>query len=226
MERAAQALGNPPATPRRVLDPNDRITEVLFGLIMVLTFTGSLSVATSAREEIRTMLLAAAGCNLAWGIVDAVMFLMTQLSDRNRTLAAYRTARSATDPEAARAAVADALPPLVVSVLSAEEIDGIRARLARQPEPPVAARLTRDDWRGALGVLLLVFLSTFPVVLPFLFVGDARLALRLSNVIAIGMLFGAGWALGRLAGGHPLRSGLWMVLIGAVLVAVTIALGG
>jgi hypothetical protein len=29
--------------PKRVLEPNERITEVLFGLIMVLTFTGSLS---------------------------------------------------------------------------------------------------------------------------------------------------------------------------------------
>jgi VIT1/CCC1 family predicted Fe2+/Mn2+ transporter len=211
---------------RRVLDPIDRITEVLFGLIMVLTFTGSISVTSAGREEIRTLLIAAAGCNLAWGIVDAVMFLMTQLSERSRTLVAFRAARSSADPAAARAAVKEALPPVVAAVLSADELDAIRARLARQPEPPVAARLTREDWTGALGVLLLVFLSTFPVVLPFLLVDDARLALRLSNAVAIVLLFGAGWAIGRLGGGRPLRSGLWMVLIGVALVAITIVLGG
>jgi len=225
MERRLEPAATTPS--RRVLDPSDRITEVLFGLIMVLTFTGSLSVTSAAaNEEVRSMLLAAVGCNLAWGIVDAVMFLMTQLSDRSRALVAYRTARTATDPAVARAAVAGALPPPVVSVMTTDELDAIRARLARQPEPPVEARLTRDDWRGALGVLLLVFLSTFPVVLPFLFVHDTRLALRLSNVVAIVMLFAAGWALGKLAGGRPLRAGLWMVLIGAALVAITIALGG
>jgi hypothetical protein len=56
----------------RVLEPGERISEVLFGLIMVLTFTGSLSVAEAGREDIRTMLVGALGCNLAWGIIDAV----------------------------------------------------------------------------------------------------------------------------------------------------------
>lgn len=98
-------------TQRRVLDPMDRIAEVLFGLIMVLTFTGSLSAATSGREEIRTMLIGAVGCNLAWGIVDAAMFLMAQLSERGRGLVAYRTARHAREPERARQAIVDALPP-------------------------------------------------------------------------------------------------------------------
>ncbi len=38
---------------KRVLEPNERISEVLFGLIMVLTFTGSLSVAEAARRMAR-----------------------------------------------------------------------------------------------------------------------------------------------------------------------------
>jgi hypothetical protein len=33
----------------RVLDPIDRVSEVLFGLFMVLTFTGTLSVLDSGR---------------------------------------------------------------------------------------------------------------------------------------------------------------------------------
>lgn len=214
------------ATQRRVLDPMDRIAEVLFGIIMVLTFTGSLSAATSGREEIRTMLLGAIGCNLAWGIVDAAMFLMAQLSERGRGLVAYRTARHAGEPERARQAIADALPPVVASVLTPGEIDAIRERLRSQPEPPPAPRLHGEDWRGALGVLLLVFLSTFPVVIPFLLMRDARTALRVSNVIAISLLFLTGHALGRLAGHRPIRIGLLMVLIGTALVAITIALGG
>ena len=66
---------------RRVLDPIDRVSEILFGLIMVLTFTGSLSVAEAGRDDTRTMLIGALGCNLAWGIIDAVLFLMGGLAD-------------------------------------------------------------------------------------------------------------------------------------------------
>ena len=35
---------------KRLLDPIDRVTEVLFGLIMVLTSTSALSVATPEKQ--------------------------------------------------------------------------------------------------------------------------------------------------------------------------------
>jgi hypothetical protein len=57
---------------KRVLEPTDRVSEILFGLIMVLTFTGSLSVAEAGRDDVRTMLIGALGCNLAWGIIDLI----------------------------------------------------------------------------------------------------------------------------------------------------------
>jgi len=42
----------------RVLDPLDRISEVLFGLIMVLTFTGSLRVAEAGHGKVFLLSLA------------------------------------------------------------------------------------------------------------------------------------------------------------------------
>jgi VIT1/CCC1 family predicted Fe2+/Mn2+ transporter len=82
------------------------------------------------------------------------------------------------------------------------------------------------DWWGALGVLLLVFLSTLPVVLPFVFARDPMRALRISNAIAIGMLFLTGYAFGRSTGYRPWAMGIAMVGVGWVLVGLTIALGG
>ena len=70
------------ASSKRILEPIERISEVLFGLIMVLTFTGSLSAAESGRAEVRVMLVGALGCNLAWGLIDAIMYLMATLSER------------------------------------------------------------------------------------------------------------------------------------------------
>ena len=96
--------------------------------------------------------------------------------------------RNATDPQKAQRLIADALPPLVASILEPAELETIRQRLKDMPEPPARARLGNNEWLGALGVFLLVFLSTFPVVDPFLFM-KAWLALRISNAIAMAILF-------------------------------------
>ena len=100
---------------KRVLEPYERISEVLFGLIMVLTFTGSLSVANAARDDVRTMLIGALGCNLAWGIIDGIFYLMGCLSEQGRGIRSLRALRKATIPEEAHRAIADALPPVVAA---------------------------------------------------------------------------------------------------------------
>src|SRR6185436_6690879 len=108
---------DPIKSSKRVLEPNERIAEVLFGLIMVLTFTGSLSVAESGRDDVRTMLIGALGCNIAWGIIDGIFYLMGSLAEKGRGLIAFRAVRKAANPEQARSIVADALPPVIASIL-------------------------------------------------------------------------------------------------------------
>jgi len=211
---------------RRILEPTERFSEILFGLIMVLTFTGSLSVATSGREDVKEMLIGAIGCNLAWGIVDAIMYVMNSLAERGRNVVSFRRLRAERDPARARRVIADALPPIVAQISTEEELESLRQRLATMPEPQRHAVLNRGDLLAALAVFLLVFLSTFPVVLPFFLTSDAMRALRLSNAIAIFMLFVGGYEYGRYAGFRPWRAAFVMVTIGIVLVAATIALGG
>jgi VIT1/CCC1 family predicted Fe2+/Mn2+ transporter len=211
---------------KRALDPIDRVSEVLFGLIMVLTFTGSLSVAEAGRADVREMLVGALGCNIAWGIIDAMLYLMGCLAEKGRGVITLRAVRLATDPHEAQRHIAGALPPLIASILGPAELDAIRGRLLQLPAPPERARLSRDEWLGALGVFILVFLSTFPVAIPFIFMHDAAAALRVSNAIAIAMLFALGVTFGRMTGRNPVLVGLAMVALGAVLVSLTMALGG
>jgi VIT family len=211
---------------KRVLDPIDRVSEVLFGLIMVLTFTGSLSVAEAGREDVRTMLIGALGCNLAWGIIDGILYLMGCLAEKGRGLLTFRAVRKATSAKEAHRLIADALPSVVAGVLQPAELEAVHERLKQLPEPPEQAQLRKDDWLGASGVFLLVFLSTFPVVIPFIFLRSAGPALRVSNVIAIVMLFLTGYAFGRLAGRKPWMVGISMVVLGLILVGMTMALGG
>jgi hypothetical protein len=217
---------DPVQPSKRILEPMERISEVLFALIMVLTFTCSFSVAGAGREEVRTMLIGALGCNLAWGIIDAVFYLMGSFSALGQGILRLRTLREATNPARAQQIIADALPPVVVSVLAPSDFESLRQKLNKLPDLPTQPRLRKDDWLGALGVFLIVFLSTLPVVMPFALVENARRALRVSNGIAIVMLFLTGYAFGHLSGHRPLRMAAAMVILGSAMVAITISLGG
>ena len=210
---------------KRVLEPFDRLSEILFGLIMVLTFTGSLNVAEEGRESVRTMLVGALGCNLAWGIIDGVFYLMGCLAEKSRGLSTLHAVRAA-DRDTAHRIIAGALPSAVSSILQPDDFERMRERLKGLPEPPARARLRADDWTGAAAVFGLVFLSTFPVTIPFIFMQEVTRALRVSNGIAIAMLFLIGYAYGRFAGRRPFPTGIAMVVLGFILVGMTIALGG
>jgi hypothetical protein len=209
----------------RVLDPMERISETLFGLIMALTFICSLGVATGASINIRTMLIGALGCNLAWGIVDAGLYLLARINERGDKILTLRAIRQAPDPETAQRIIADALPAELASVLPREQLELMRRELQQLPEPE-RPRLAKRDWTGAAGLCLLSFLATFPVVLPFIFLSDAKLALHVSYAVAIVMLFCCGYAFGVRSGLKPWAAGLSMVALGSALVGVAVALGG
>ena len=192
----------------------------------MLTFTGTLSVATAGRDDVRTMLIAAIGCNTAWGFVDAMMYVLRTLVDRSRRATLLAEVRTSTQPALAQRTIASHIGPLSAG-LEPGALEGLRRWLIALP-PHEAPRpvLTGRDLKGALGVFLLVFASTFPVVLPFLFGGDLKFAMRLSAAIAIVMVFACGWVWGRYAGVRPWAAGLALVVLGIVIEAIVIALGG
>jgi hypothetical protein len=208
-----------------VLSPQERLSEILFGLIMVLSITSSLSVAEAGETDVRTMLIAAVGCNTAWGIVDAVMYLIDTLVERYRARALLDQLRQEADPGRARAMIAECLPDVLAGSFRAPELDHVRGELLARKELPRPG-LTRRDLLGALGVFLLVFLSTLPVVVPFLLPLEPKVALRVSNGVAIALLFLVGLRVGKFVSYRPLLVGLGSVGLGAALVAITIALGG
>jgi len=208
---------------KRVLEPVERISEVLFGLIIVLTFTGTVRPAQAG--DVRAILIQALGCTLAWAIIDASFYLIARLSDCGRKLVQLRQLRGETDPEEARRIIAENMPPVVAAHLRMEAFELLHQEL-KQLEPPSRPRLSKRDWKGALAIFLLASAALLPVSIPFVFMSDAKLALLISHGIAIVLLFLAGWALGRHTSEHPLRVGITMVAFGSVLIAVALLLGG
>lgn len=210
---------------KRLLDPIDRISEILFGLLMAVTIVGSLSIATAGREEVRTVMIAALGCNLAWGLVDAVMFLVRRLTEKTRNFVLAQHIRNVDDATAHRM-ITLALPGGAAALLEPAEIESIRQRLVALPLPRRPG-LAADDWLSAIGVFLLVVAATFPVVIPFLWSNDLPFAMNVSRAVTLVMLYAAGHGLGRYAGhGRPFVTGALMALLGAGLIAAIMALGG
>jgi len=204
----------------------ERISEVLFAVIMALTFTSTVGVETSDNLQVRTMLLAALGCNLAWGIIDGCLYLMARINTESGKIDLLRAVRGAPGGGTVERILAEALHPTLASAFSTAQLDSMRESIRRLPKLPRPTRLTREDALGALGVCLLCFLSTLPIALPFVFIGDARTALRVSNAIAVAMLFVCGYAFGYRSGLQPLLTALSMVVLGCAMIGIAIALGG
>ena len=204
----------------------ERISEILFGLVMVLTVTCSFSVGGGGRTEVHQMFIGTLGCNVSWGVIDAVLYWLACFHAHGQKIVALRAAREIKHPDEAYRVIADALPPVFASVMTAVEFEALRQRLRLLTEPPQNPRITRDEWLAGLGVFLLVVVSILPVVLPFLVVHDPTRALRISNGTAVLLLFLTGYIYGRYTSYRPLESGLIMIAIGAAMVGMTIALGG
>jgi hypothetical protein len=211
---------------KRFLEPLDRISEILFGLIIVLTFTCSFGFRQVEQGEVHTMLIEVIGCSLAWGVIDAVFYMLGCLAESGHNLLLLRQVRRTSDPGEARQIIASVMPPLIASRLPSDQYESLHQELRQLPEPPTRPPLTRRNLLGALSVFLAAFGSIFPVAIPFTFMSDARLALRVSNGIAIALLFLAGYGLGRYSSNHPWRWGVAMVVLGFAMVGVAIALGG
>lgn len=208
-----------------ILNPIDRISEVLFGLIMVLTFTGAISAAKDGEQEIRELLWAALGCNVAWGLVDAIMYWMNLLMERGHDLFMVRKIKESSKEES-RKILKDEIRPAVASLMTDNELDTFSDRLKQMPEPSKGILFTARDILAGIEIFLLVFLCTLPVALPFLFMNEVALALRVSNGIALLLLFIGGYTLAGYAGFRRLLTATLYTIIGVILVALTIALGG
>ena len=210
----------------RVLNPVDRVSEMLFGLFMALTFVGAVSVADQGDAQIRTMFIAALGCNLAWGLVDAVMYLVRTITDRGRLLTLVRSVRSAADAEGGRKLIEGSLSQVAAGLVSSTEIEAMRGRIVALTSLPPRPKLNRNDLIAALAIFLIVVAATFPVVLPFVMFEDVGTAKNVSRAVALAMLFAGGLALGRHAGYGSWKVGFLMAGLGTALVVAINALGG
>jgi VIT1/CCC1 family predicted Fe2+/Mn2+ transporter len=212
---------------RANLDPAGRLSEILFGVIMALGFTGAVRLGQEEPDN-RALFLGILGCNIAWGIVDAIMYVLGAMYDRGRRARVVRGVLEAPSEDEAMRRVGEELDDRLAPLTTAEErrqvyrwVIEIARRGAREP-----VRLRREDLLGGAAAGAVVVLATLPIVAPYLLFRDPHLAVRLSHLTGVTLLFLLGMAWGKTAGGSPFWIGAGMALVGMALAGVTILLGG
>lgn len=220
----------------RFLDPIDRLTEGIYAVLIVMTFTMAYRAIDFAgisqkevSEAILSMAVAALGCAFAWGIIDGVMFILLGMMARGEDSRLLKKVKAAPDEQTALAVISDQLDETFELVLSEDERKDLyrQAYLRMRDNEPKRVGFKREEFLGAIGVVLVALLVSVPVVLPLLiFRTDVGVALRASNFMAIVMLFIFGFYWGKHAQSKPVRVGLLLAGLGVVMVLIAIPLGG
>jgi VIT1/CCC1 family predicted Fe2+/Mn2+ transporter len=208
-----------------VLSPFERGSEIIFGILMAISVTAAAEITSGGSLDVHELMIAALGCNFAWGLIDGVIFLLQAQFERHRQHRMVLELRSLESDAAFRDRAAVELPPVVAEAMNAESYAKLRSKVHAyaQARP---AYWSRQEVAAAALICLFVFGSTFPLVLPFLFMQEPVAALRASHAIAVVMLFVLGWKIGRWSGAPAFGSGAVLALIGSVLAILCVALGG
>ena len=135
---------------RRYLDPASRLGEILFGLIMVLTVTLTAGLTVDeGRAGVRQLLFAAIGCNIAWGIIDAVMYIMNCITVRSGKVRLVKAVRRSPDGKAALALIQDEIEPELQELLTPEDARSVEP-ICPEAYCPGAGRRKHFDERRLL----------------------------------------------------------------------------
>ena len=214
---------------QRYLDPASRLGEILFGVIMVLTVTLAASLtAAEGREGVRQLLWTAIGCNIAWGIIDGIMYVMGCVTIRSGQARLVHSIQNSPDPTAKRELVREHLEERLNSVTDPEVREALYQSILANVKNVKVRRVsaTKEDFLGALACFWLVFFACLPAALPFLIFSSPDIALRVSNALMIAMLFLIGMQWGSYAHTNRLVAALAMAGLGLALVGIAILLGG
>ena len=217
-----------------LLDPIDTLTEIIFSVLILLTFTLAFRIFIMdgrpvTAEYVNELIWAALGATVAWGIIDGIMYVLIEVLGRSERYRLLWHIQAAHADEEAITAVADEFDFILEPITG----EGQRQTLYRdildhlRDSRPRPVGLKREDLTGALASVLVAVLAVLPSFLPlFVLSHDYGLAIRLSNIVSFIVLFAAGYEWGRYTGMTRWKTGLLVMGVGALLVAIAIPLGG
>jgi hypothetical protein len=216
-----------PLILHRHFAPQDRMAEVICGLVMVLSFTAA-TASIFQNTTSHALLIAILGCNISWGIVDGVTYVLGNLLNRGaRSRLIHQIKSNPNDPHVSQD-IASRIETVLGELLTPQQSQNLQQWIMQgaarvEPQP---TRLKKEDLYTAAACFVIVFGAAIPVLLPFLLIKNEVTALRVSNGLILAMLFAIGWRWAPFANMNRVATGLGLLSLGVVLVLITVALGG
>jgi VIT1/CCC1 family predicted Fe2+/Mn2+ transporter len=156
------------------------------------------------------------------------MYVIDCVFERSRNARLIRLVQEAPDEEQALAVLRAGIDSQLDEVTTEAGRTGLYRDVHtkfKNAAPPYYG-VTRHDVYGAIVVFVLVTATTLPAIVPFLLTDDLKLALRVSNLLMILMLFAVGFRWAGRTNTNRWTAGLFVMLGGVVMVGVAEALGG
>lgn len=205
---------------------------MLCGVIMVLVMIGylKLSLQEGGSEFQKIMLFVPLGCNAAWGIIDGIMYVLINLRDRGNKSKLLTMIKSSKDQNDAIAAIKkkygdSSLMNLLNKDTQMNVYQEIYTSLTNATiEKPKG--VSKADVRTVLLTLIVVTSIGVPLIIPFILFNDVWLAIRISHVIGLVMLFSIGYWWAKVASRHRIRSAVALTILGVAIVGMTQLLHG
>ena len=223
------SLSRPYKFASRYLEPTTILNESVFGLVMTLTFTlGAGLIVKEGPDATRELLIGVLGCNLAWGIIDGMIMIMSGMLERSRQGQLIVALRSTAHEDSKLALVRAHVGPVLEPYVEEADRETLYRAAARRLDgaSPERIRPRKDEVLGAITTAWLVFASSIPAVLPFIFIDDRFIALRTSNALLLCALFAVGYRWAQMTNSRPWVVGGSLLLTGLIMVLIAIPLGG
>lgn len=167
------------------------------------------------------------GAVAGWGLIDGVLYVLSEVFARNERYRLLRYVQTG-DEETAVAAIADELDFILEPITSGDQRNALYHDIERhlRRAEPQSVGLQREDVVGAVAFILLSVVAVLPSLLPLVLLPDnTALAIRISNVISILVVFATGYSWGIHTDNNPWKIGFLLsaVCLAIVLVAVLIS---
>jgi hypothetical protein len=219
------------------LDPIDALFTIFYSILFALLFTLSYGVliyrgvisSSFASGYAQGLFFTILGAVAAWGIIDGVLYVLGGVLERRERYRLLLYVQASKKEEEAAIAIAYELDSILQPITSDEQRHAlyrdIRAYL-NQAEPQ-AVGLKREDVVGGVATLLLSVVAVLPSLLPLLLLPDnTSLAIRISSLVSLIVIFAAGYSWGRHTETNPWKTGFIFSSVCLAMVLVAMLLGG
>ncbi len=210
------------------LTPPERLSEMMFGVFILVSITGSVELALEEDVTARAVITAGLGAAIAWGVVDTVVHLLNRHMEVSRKAELQTFLRYTKSRGRALETIENSLEGTAIGLLDSRTRERLLEYLwkAQQQRPGPEPRMRATDYLGALGAGLLVPAVAALMLLPLVLVNEVERAIRISHGVGILLLFLIGAEWGAYAGRSRFLTGFALVLLGGAISGIILLLGG